>query len=791
MRFDGLYIFQDCKALETATFTGSGDDYTEMSPDIFKYCDNLKSVEFYRLKGTGLDNEMDSVFVGCKSLEKVTSTCEPELRKIGYSCFDGCTSLKTLSLPEKEFAVNETAFRNCTALESFDFSKVTSIGKGSFSGCTALASTPNISKLTSITENAFEGCTSLTSLDFTNLSSIGPNAFNGCTALASVNFNYSSETPTTITASIGTQAFTGCTALASLNFNSSAYNPPTVESEDAFDASHYNTTQVNMPDDRYSDFAGDAIWQKFANLKHPAMYAYTSVDGGYSIRKSEYALVEDFTGIVEIPATYNSQDVVAIEEHAFKDLLLLSSVTLHEKIASIGANAFDGCPTISTVINKRTEPLAEDVCPYSAFDSETYKGTLIVPFGSLDAYSNTEPWCNFSVKKQVSGDLILPAPTASHASCEFNQPFYLELTDRNGEATGATIYYYIVNDGDAANAVRDVQSYSTPFKISSSCTVVAYVSNGTQCSEPVSWKFTRQYVSTENGLDKVLAGKVDEEYRINTPLYGHYFDGTYLYASTIANNGSSITSPTEEQKANASSDIAENFNQEDWVAIKGLTSDYVGRTIDSGSVATVGSDPAYPVITFNEGVSYAYINIGDINTYRVENFNSSSASDIWLVAPKPAEYCTVRGYLTAANIHEAEGYLVLQTAKDATTLEDETVIEPLSMKVYYDAATITTGVDGWYSFTGIVSKEGDGLKFTALEVEDIPAGVKDVNIGNARIFAANGNINVSTDAKERITVYSTTGQLIATVEASSATIAVSPGFYIVKVGNTVKKLAVK
>ena len=707
VRFDGLYIFQDCKALETATFTGSGDDYTIMDPDIFKYCDNLKSVEFYHLKGNGRDNDMDSVFTGCKSLKRVTSTRTPEISKIGYSCFDGCTSLKTLSLPDKEFAVNETAFRNCAALESFDFSKVTSLGKGSFSGCTALASTPNISKLTTITEKAFEGCTSLTSLEFTDLSSIGPNAFNGCTALASVNFNSSSEDP--ITATIGTQAFTGCTALASLNFNSSAYNPPTVESENAFDASHYATTQVNMPGKRYRDFAGDAIWQKFANLKHPEMYAYTPVAGGYSIRKSEYALAEDFTGIVEIPATYNSQDVVAIEKGAFQGLISLSGVTLHEKIASIGANAFTDCPTLSKVINKRTEPLAEDVCPYTAFDS--YDGTLIVPFGSLDAYSNTEPWCNFSVKKQVSGDLILPAPTASHASCEFNQPFYLELTDPNGEATGATIYYYIVNDGDAANAVRDVQSYSTPFKISSSCTVVAYVSNGTQCSEPVSWKFTRQYVSTENGLDKVLAGKVEEEYRINTPLYGHYFDGTYLYASTIANSGSSKTSPTEEQKANASSDIEANFNQEDWVAISGLTSDYVGRTIDSGSVATVGSDPAYPVITFNENVSYAYINIGDINTYRVENFNSASASNIWLVAPKPAEYCTVRGYLTAANIHDANGYLVLQSAEPAT---NENATAPLTMNVYYTPGALTLGKDGWYSFTGIVSKNSEGLKFTAL-----------------------------------------------------------------------------
>ena len=213
-----------------------------MDPDIFKYCDNLKSVEFYHLKGNGQDNDMDSVFTDCTSLERVTSTCPPEISKIGYSCFDGCTSLKTLSLPEKEFAVNETAFRNCTALKSFDFTKVTSIGKASFSGCTGL-----------------------TSLDFTDLTSIGTEAFTGCTALTSVNFNTSSETP--FASTIGSLAFAGCTALESLNFNSSSYDPPTVASEDAFDATHYSTTKVNMPGDRYRDFADNAIWGKFYNLK--------------------------------------------------------------------------------------------------------------------------------------------------------------------------------------------------------------------------------------------------------------------------------------------------------------------------------------------------------------------------------------------------------------------------------------------------------------------------------------------------------------------------------------------
>ena len=113
------------------------------------------------------------------------------------------------------------------------------------------------------------------------------------------------------------------------------------------------------------------------------------------------------------------------------------------------------------------------------------------------------------------------------------------------------------------------------------------------------------------------------------------------------------------------------------------------------------------------------------------------------------------------------------------------------MNVYYDPATLNLGDSGWYSFTGIVSKDGDALKFTALAKKDIPAGIEDVDAGNARIFASNGKINVVADAQTSIIIYSANGMHVASLEASNASVAVTPGFYIVKVGNQVTKLAVK
>ena len=885
-----LYTFQDCKALKSVTINGSGDDYIEITPDAFRWCDNLETVEVYRLKGTGERNEMDSVFVGCKSLKKFTSFCSPELNKIGYSCFDGCESLTEVPIPEQAFVVSETAFRGCAALRSLDLANVTSIG---------------------------------------------------------------------------TKAFTGCSALASISLKPSSDILPTVENEDAFDEWHFANTLIEVPDDKYRSFTTDAFWSKFSSYKHPSLLAYTEVTGGYSVGKSPYALNEDFIGMLEIPGQYNSSDVVSIAESTFQDLTGLTGVTLPEKLTSIGNNAFAGCTNINTIINKRPLPLNGVNCPDNAFDNETYsKGYLYVPFGSLDAYKSYTPWSYFTDRiKQGFGERIFVAPTPSRESGEFNYPFALALTNLNDVGT---IYYYIVGEDDDASAVHTVNTYSTPITIDSSCKVVAYVSDDTSCSEPVTFEYTYiapepepshiydistipqgtvnvdfttlseyetlnnvvidnvyysitdiksgynqygglvfnrtssiedvaqfnrdvedrpgvysnfngiavkvkgtgsiafnaffrygnarltlllgdgtpvfvdeldglkyefstptdkylyifaspaksdtpasmpsinpagnsvvipgmtieitdTYAGTENGLDKVLTANAGESYRINTNLFGHYFDGTYLYASTMGNSGSSKNTFNEDKKSEPGSDNASDFNQEDWVAISGLTSDFEGKEIESGDIATVVSNSEYPIISFPEGIVSTKDNSVNNNTFRVANFNIYADNDavrnIWLVAPQPAEYCSLRGYMSTEDINTEEHYFVLQSAQQ--------VVAPLTMKVYYDPATLNLGDSGWYSFTGIVSKDGDALKFTALAKKDIPAGIEDVDAGNARIFASNSKINVVADAQTSIIIYSANGMHVASLEASNASVAVTPGFYIVKVGNQVTKLAVK
>ena len=890
-----LYTFQDCKALKTVTINGSGDDYIKFTPDAFRFCDNLESVEVYRLKGSGEPNEMDSVFVGCKKLQRVISTCPPELNKFGYCCFDGCESLKEVPIPTQAFLINDQAFRGCAALESIDLANVTSIGD---------------------------------------------------------------------------EAFTGCSALASINLNPSSDNLPTVENENAFDAWHFANTLITVPDDKYSVFTADAFWSKF-QIKHPSLFAFTEVPGGYSVSKSPYALISDFPEMLEIPEQYESGNVVAIAEGAFQGLTMLTGVTLPEGLTSIGSLAFNGCTNLRTVINKAIRPIYNENVFEDAFDDATYQGSLYVPFGSLDAYSKFSPWANFASRiYQGFGERSLQCPMASHESGDFNYSFDLTLTPTY-DYDSANIYYYIVTEDDDPYEVHTVYTYSAPIKIKKSCKVVAYLSDGTQCSDPISLEYTYKYlpsvifdctsipqgtqenafttdnpgpvfnqvidnvyysitdnnsgcdptaglvlnatssiddvyefnsavesavgptydfngiaikvqgvgsitfngvtnqgnarltlvlgngpavyvdelvegkyefsvpvekylyifasqtsntaapqlkslasgengvtlrsvtfditdlyINTETGLDKVLTANGNDNYRINTPLYGHYHDGAYLYASTMDNSGSSKNTFNEDKKAAELSDKESDFNQEDWVAISDLTSDFVGKKIGSGKVASVIGNSNYPVIKFNEEISTEDSSM-DINEFRVENFNihadNVAVNNIWLVAPQPAEYCSVTGYIDADSTHPEEGYLTLKSAESETISENETIIQPLSLKVYYDPATIILDDNGEYTFAGIVKREGDGLAFTVVKILNSPymANIEDVDADEPHIFAANGKINVAANAITSITVFSTTGQVVTSLKASSATIAVAPGLYLVRVGNKTAKIAVK
>ena len=81
---------------------------------------------------------------------------------IGEACFQGCTGLTAVYLPETLEAVGENAFRNCTALRGIEIPEsVVFIGKNAFEGCNALEAICISNNLQHIGTDSFAGCTGL------------------------------------------------------------------------------------------------------------------------------------------------------------------------------------------------------------------------------------------------------------------------------------------------------------------------------------------------------------------------------------------------------------------------------------------------------------------------------------------------------------------------------------------------------------------------------------------------------------------------------------------------------
>ena len=182
-----------------------------------------------------------------------TVTIKGVLSKISNSAFEGCKQIKSIKATgavnaagKKVLQLGECAFKDCTGLESVEFTGSFVVSKNAFEGCTSLRSIKvkeadiamieayaflNCTKLTevdipgrlSIGESAFFECTSLKKFDFSKVFSIGKVAFYHCSSLESI------VLPENVTV-IGNSAFQGCNGVTLLNI------PGTVKSigEEAF-----------------------------------------------------------------------------------------------------------------------------------------------------------------------------------------------------------------------------------------------------------------------------------------------------------------------------------------------------------------------------------------------------------------------------------------------------------------------------------------------------------------------------------------------------------------------------
>ena len=357
--------FKDCTELKYVVVPSS---VTSIGTSAFSGCTGLTSVTI----GNSVTSIGTSAFSGCTGLTSIT--IPNSVTSIGTSAFYGCTGLTSITIGNSVTSIGTYAFYGCTGLTSITIpNSVTSIGTSAFSGCTGLTSITIPNSVTSIGSSAFEGCTGLTSITIPDsVTRIEYDAFSGCTGLTSITI------PDSVT-SIGYRVFDGCnikeliiadgskTVTSTMVVCKSTLEKVTIPDsvmsiEDNAFKDCTGFTSITIPDsvtgigssafEGCTGLASIAIPDSVTNIGSNAFYntAYYNDDANWEndvlyISNHLIKAKDSINGVYAIK--YGTK---CIADSAFSDCTLLTGITIPDSVASIGDNAFKGCTDLTSII---------------------------------------------------------------------------------------------------------------------------------------------------------------------------------------------------------------------------------------------------------------------------------------------------------------------------------------------------------------------------------------------------------------------------------------------------------
>ncbi|MGN0468357.1 MAG: leucine-rich repeat domain-containing protein, partial [Acutalibacteraceae bacterium] len=192
---------------------------------------------------------------------------------------------------------------------------VTSIGRYAFYGFESLASVTIAESVTSIGISAFSGCDSLTSVTIPDsVTSIGSWAFYNCSSLTGITI------PDSVT-SIGDYAFGDCNSLKEINVSdeNTAYS-----SENGVLFNKAKTVLIQYPEEKEET-------------------EYTIPDNVRSIGYEAFSSCNRLTNVII------SDGVTTINDYAFSNCSNLVNVKLSNTLTYLGENAFGGCSSLKNI----------------------------------------------------------------------------------------------------------------------------------------------------------------------------------------------------------------------------------------------------------------------------------------------------------------------------------------------------------------------------------------------------------------------------------------------------------
>lgn len=314
-------------------FYFEGGDIYNNNHSQFSNCTNLKSFSFgnaCKITVMGW-----SFFEGCTSLSDVQL---PEtLTHIGPNAFGGCTSLKSIVIPQNVEGIMRS-FKDCTSLETVQFAgeAVENIN-GAFSNCESLKNfSIHTTKDLYIGMETLSNCRQLTSADIqSNSLTISDNAFENCVGLSEFTYN-----PAVLNA-VGQNAFLNCSSLTEFTIG-----PNTTIGGSAF-AGCTSLREFKMTGEGWHYVDNGVL---FNNNQQLVAYPPGKQDTQYSLPAGITAIAHGaFSGAVNLEKVTLGENVTDLGVMAFRDCPKLKEVELPASINHIPSGTFMGCEALEKV----------------------------------------------------------------------------------------------------------------------------------------------------------------------------------------------------------------------------------------------------------------------------------------------------------------------------------------------------------------------------------------------------------------------------------------------------------
>jgi len=402
--------FRGCSSLISITIPES---VTFIESNAFANCTSLQTVNYNAINCTYMGyvngNPWNSVFYGCTAF--TTLNIGNQVKTIPDYAFYNRDSLTSVTIPDSIAYIGYSAFQGCTSLQTINYNAINctnaSVWNGIFEYCTALTTLNIGNNVKIISPYAFAGCSGLTSVSIPeNVTYIGAGVFRNCSSLQTINYN---AVNCTIEEGGGTglsSLFYRCTALTTLNIGNNVETIP----DYAFmwlDSLTSVTIPENVTSIGKSAFVNckslrtvnfNAVNCTIVSHYYSPFYgctAFTTLNIGNQVKTISDHAFRDCSGLQTvnynaINCTYMGTSLSTV----FYGCTALTTLNIGNNVKFIPTCAFYGCDGLTSIRSKAITP--PTIQHEITFNNVHRNIPIYVPCGSLSVYKGTTNWDIFS-----------------------------------------------------------------------------------------------------------------------------------------------------------------------------------------------------------------------------------------------------------------------------------------------------------------------------------------------------------------------------------------------------------